>query len=253
MMSDRLCVIIPAFNEAALIGQTIARVRTALPRASLVVVDGGSTDETVASVCRAGVTVIDAPRGRGNQCHAGAMRATAEWLLFLHADTLVPLEAESVVHAFAANPAAQIGTFRVQFADGGKFLNPLAWAASRCDSVFTRFGDQGILVRRSFYDALGGFPPWPLFEDVALFQKARKLSRIYWLPGHVVTSARRFRTRGIIRQRLLNANLMLRYLAGASPFELAARYYADAKPESCRCTPRPAAAGRANETAVISK
>jgi hypothetical protein len=140
--------------------------------------------------------------------------------------TLVPLEAEPVFHAFAANPAAQIGTFRVQFADGGKFLNTLAWAASRGDSVFTRFGDQGVLVRRSFYEAIGGFPPWPLFEDVALFQKARKLSRVHWLPARVPTSARRFNERGLFRQRLLNAELMLRYLAGASPFELAARYHA---------------------------
>jgi hypothetical protein len=123
-------------------------------------------------------------------CHTGATQTTSEWLLFLHADTLLPLEAESVFRTFAAKPAAQIGTFRVQFADGGRFVNALAWAASRGDSVFTRFGDQGILVRRSFYAALGGFPPWPLFEDVALFQKARKLSRVYWLPGYVFTSAR---------------------------------------------------------------
>ncbi len=224
MSQQRLCVIMPAFNEASLIGRTLERVRTVLPRADIIVVDGGSTDGTSAIAIQSGAMVIDAPRGRGIQCHAGAMRATTEWLLFLHADTLLPIEAENVFHAFAANPAAQIGTFRVQFDNGGPLLNALAWAANRGDSVFTRFGDQGILVRRSFYDALGGFPPWPLFEDVALFQKARKLSRVHWLPGNVVTSARRFKERGLFRQRLLNAQLMLRYLAGASPFELAARY-----------------------------
>jgi rSAM/selenodomain-associated transferase 2 len=228
MSEPQLCVIIPAFNEAALIGRTLERVQAALPRASIIVVDGGSTDETAAIAARAGATIVQAPRGRGIQCHAGALRATADWLLFLHADTLVPLEAERVFQAFAANPAAQIGTFRLQFADGGRLLNTLAWAASRRDSVFTRFGDQGILVRRSFYETIGGFPPWPLFEDVALFQTARKLSRVHWLPAHVITSARRFNERGLFRQRLLNAELMLRYLAGASPFDLAARYHAHA-------------------------
>ncbi len=226
MSHPRLCVIIPAFNEASMIGRTLERVRGALPLADIIVVDGGSIDGTTAIATEAGAAVIESPRGRGIQCHAGAIRATTEWLLFLHADTLLPLEAENVFHAFAANPTAQIGTFRVRFDDGGKLINALAWAASRVDSVFTRFGDQGILVRRSFYDTLGGFPPWPLFEDVALFQKARRLSRIHWLPGHVGTSARRFNERGLLRQRLLNAQLMLRYLAGASPFELAARYHA---------------------------
>lgn len=230
MSDNRLSVIIPAFNEAARIGRTLERVRTALPRASLIVVDGGSTDETAAIASTFGAMVVHAPRSRGIQCHAGAIKSTAKWLLFLHADTLVPLEAESVFQDFAANPNAQMGTFRVQFADGGKFLDALAWAASRGDSVFTRFGDQGVLVRHSFYDALGGFPPWPLFEDVALFQRARKLSRVHWLPAHVITSARRFNERGLFRQRLLNAELMLRFLAGASPFELAARYHSRTGP-----------------------
>jgi rSAM/selenodomain-associated transferase 2 len=226
MNEPQLCVIIPAYNEAALIGRTLERVRAALPHASVIVVDGGSTDETVAIATRASADVISALRGRGVQCHAGAMRATSEWLLFLHADTLLPLDAQGVFQVFAANPAVQIGTFRVQFAGGSGLLNALSWIANRVDSVFTRFGDQGILVRRSFYDALGGFPPWPLFEDVALFQKARKLSRVHWLPAGILTSARRFNERGLFRQRLLNAKLMLRYLAGASPFKLAVRYQA---------------------------
>ena len=214
----------PALDEAAFIGQTLARVQTALPGAGIIVVDGGSTDCTTAIAARFGAVIINSARGRGIQCRAGALHAVSEWLFFLHADSLVPQEAGRRMLAFAANPAAQIGTFRVQFAEGGKLLNALAWAASRADSVFTRFGDQGILIRRSFYESIGGFPPWPLFEDVALFQRARKLTRVHWLPGNVVTSARRFRAQGILRQRISNAVLILRYLRGASPYELAARY-----------------------------
>jgi hypothetical protein len=231
MNPERLSVVIPALNEARVIGQTLERVRAALPGAGIFVVDGGSTDETVGIATQWGGMIVPSPRGRGIQCHAGAMRTASEWLLFLHADTLLPVDALHTFDAFAAKPANQLGTFRLQFADGGKFLNALAWAAHRGDSVFTRFGDQGVLVRRSFYDALGGFPPWPLFEDVALFQRARKLTRVHWLPGHVVTSARRFNERGLFRQRLLNAELLLRYLGGASPFELAARYHRPSRSE----------------------
>lgn len=225
MSAEQLCLVIPALNEAAFIGATLERIRVALPRSAVVVVDGGSTDDTVGIAMRAGATVVPAPRGRGAQCHAGALHTTSDWLLFLHADTLLPLEADKIIRVFTAKPGAQIATFPVQFDHGGKILNALARAATCGDSVFTRFGDQGILVRRAFYQMVGGFPPWPLFEDVALFQRARKLTRIHWLPGNVVTSARRFQARGIVRQRILNANLMLRYLAGASPHELAARYY----------------------------
>ncbi len=106
MSHQRLCVIRPAFNEASLIGRTLGRVRTVLPNADIIVVDGGSTDGTVAIAIQSGAMVIDAPRGRGIQCHAGAIRATTEWLLFLHADTLLPLEAKDVFLAVSRRRTA---------------------------------------------------------------------------------------------------------------------------------------------------
>ncbi len=224
MNRDRLTVVIPTLNESRVLGGTLERVRMALPGATVVIADGGSSDETTVIAAHFGADVIHSACGRGIQCHAGAERTASAWLLFLHADTLLPRDAAAIFTAFSAPPKNVVGTFRVQFAGGGKLINALAWVASRGDSVFTRFGDQGILIRRSFYDAIGGFPPWPLFEDVALLQRARKHGRVPWLPGVVLTSARRFNQRGFFRQRLLNAHLMLRYLAGASPMELATRY-----------------------------
>jgi hypothetical protein len=209
----------PPLNEAALIGQTLSRIHVVLPDAPVIVSDGGSTDDTVGIAVRAGAEVIAAPRGRGSQCRAGAMQATSDWLLFLHADTLLPLEAGVVFRELGSKPAVQIGTFRVRFADGSKFLNALAWAASRGDvcsrASATKAFSFGVRFTRSW---------WPLFENVALLQKARKGSRVHWLSACVTTSARRFNAQGLLRQRLLNAELMLRYLAGASPFEPAAHY-----------------------------
>jgi uncharacterized protein len=219
-----ISVVIPALNEEARIGATLDRVQAALPGAEVILVDGGSSDATVAIAAARGAVVVPSAPGRGGQCRAGAERVSSPWILFLHADTLLPLNAGSLCDRFIRREHAHIATFRVQFPDGGRWMNLLSRLAQCGDCVLTRFGDQGILVRRRFYEAMGGFPAWPLFEDVRLLQEARKRTRVHWLEGYVQTSARRFKRRGYLRQRWLNVQLMLRYLAGASPFELAKRY-----------------------------
>lgn len=218
-----LAIIIPALNEAANIGRAVASARTQFSAARIIVVDGGSDDGTLPIARAAGAVAIAAWRGRGAQCGVGASAADAEWLLFLHADTRLPPNAAVVVADFTSSPAARIATFRLGFDDPNWFLRISGWC-TRFDSVFTRFGDQGILVRRSFYESLGGFSPWPLFEDVDLLRRARRRTPIVSLPAEVITSARRFKKRGIWRQQLLNASLLVRFLAGASPESLAARY-----------------------------
>ncbi|MDO8539676.1 MAG: TIGR04283 family arsenosugar biosynthesis glycosyltransferase [Opitutaceae bacterium] len=218
-----ISVIVPTLNEAGILPACLASIRANVSALETIVADGGSNDETRTIAEAAGAIVLSAPRGRGPQCRAGAQRATAQWLLFLHADTFLPPEASAAIARFTRDPAAQIATFRFRFTDGGFWLN--AWTRLVFfDSVFTRFGDQGILVRRSFYETIGGFPAWPLFEDVALFQRARPRTFIHWLPAYVTTSARRFRQHGLLRQKWLNVQLLVRYLAGASPEELATRY-----------------------------
>jgi uncharacterized protein len=218
-----LTIIIPALNEAAGIADAVRAAGAALPGARRVVVDGGSADATVALAAAAGAEVVVSARGRGVQLAAGAAVAATDWLLFLHADTLLPSEAEQVMAEFAGEPDARVATFRLRFDAGGWFLRTCQWF-SRFDSVFTRFGDQGILIRRDFYRAIGGFDPWPLFEDVALLRRARRAARIRSLPAAVTTSARRFEARGHVRQQWLNARLLLRYLAGTPPEQLAREY-----------------------------
>jgi rSAM/selenodomain-associated transferase 2 len=230
-LSCPITLIIPALNEAAAIRQTIMTSLERLRGARILVADGGSTDDTCAIAATAGADVLNTARGRGVQCHAGALAATSEWLLFLHADTTLPPNAEAVAARFIASADARIATFRLRFDQPGWFLRACC-AFTRFDSVFTRFGDQGILIRRAFYHELGGFPPWPLFEDVALLQQARRRTRIHSLPAAVTTSARRFEAHGHLRQQWLNARLILRYLGGTSPQVLAEAYRAAQRPKT---------------------
>ncbi len=166
---------------------------------------------------------LRALRGRGSQCNAGAARASGSLLLFLHDDTALPAEAPAVVENAFADPAISVACFRLRFDHPDWMLTTYAFF-SRFESALTSFGDQGILVRRSFFAAIGGFPDWPLFEDVDLLSRARRRTRIKKLPVAVTTSAVRFLENGVLRQQLLNAGLMLRYSLGASPESLHRRY-----------------------------
>lgn len=222
-------VIIPTLNEAARIERTVQTTRAALPGARVIVVDGGSTDATPLLASAAGAELVPSGRGRGIQLGTGAALATSGWLLFLHADTTLPESAARVIADFVARPERQVATFRLRFDQAGWFLRACCWC-TRFDSVFTCFGDQGILIRREFYTALGGFPPRPLFEDVALLQRARGQARVWSLPAAVTTSARRFEARGPLRQQWLNARLLFRYLAGTRPEILAQIYRSSARP-----------------------
>ncbi len=224
-----LALVIPALHEAAHIRETVAQARAQFPGAPVFVVDGGSRDGTVALARAAGAEIVESVRGRGLQCRAGAAAAAATgamWLLFLHADTRLPGDAGEVVARFIARPEANAATFRLSFDASDRFLRACAWF-TRFDSVFTRFGDQGILIRRSCYEALGGFPAYPLFEDVELLRRVRRKTKLHSLPAAVTTSARRFERRGVFRQQWLNARLLLRYLGGTSPETLAAIYRPD--------------------------
>jgi rSAM/selenodomain-associated transferase 2 len=219
----RITVVVPALNEAAGIAAMVNSARQRLPGARVIVVDGGSADDTPARAQACGAEVLHAPRGRGRQCRVGADAATTPWLLFLHADTHLPESVAPVLQRFLDSGTPRIATFRLRFDRAGRFLRLCAWC-TRFDSVFTRFGDQGILVHRDLYAELGGFPPWPLFEDVEFLRRARRAGRIPSLPAAVTTSARRFDAEGAVRRQWRNGRLLARFLLGESPEALAAEY-----------------------------
>ncbi len=222
-------VIIPAVNEEKRIRRCLDRIPRDDPAVEIIVADGGSLDGTAAVSRAAGVRVIVSARGRGIQCNRGSEAAGGDILVFLHADTHLPPDAFDRIRALFSSPEVKIATFRLRFDHPHWLLRVYAFV-TRFDSVWTRFGDQGIVVRRKFFEDLGGFPDWPLFEDVDLLQKARQRAKIHSIPSAVVTSASKFIANGIVRQQVRNARLIFKYLRGVPPERLAKEYAREEKP-----------------------
>ncbi|MBN2484052.1 MAG: TIGR04283 family arsenosugar biosynthesis glycosyltransferase [Candidatus Omnitrophica bacterium] len=221
-------VIIPTLNEELCIADCINHLRTLNPEIEIIVADGGSTDATLTIAESLGATVLTTARGRGYQLNAGADRAKGDIFLFLHADTRLPDDAFFSLSDFFSDQRVQIGIFRLAL-DISHWILKWYTFCSRFDSVFTRFGDHCIIVRRGFFYRIAGYPNWPLFEEVKFLQKARVLTKIHLLPKTAVTSARRFVQNGIVRQYFFDAKIMCLYLLGKSPYELAQMYTARKK------------------------
>ena len=182
--------------------------------------DGGSEDGTREIAAPLADRVIVAPRGRARQMNAGAAAAGGAALLFLHADTRLPPDADRLIHNALAGHAW--GRFDVRIESDHPFLLVVAFAMnlrSRLSGIAT--GDQGIFVRRS---AFAGFPDIPLMEDIAFCKAMKRRSRPACLRARVTTSARRWERDGALRTVLLMWRLRLAYFLGASPDELARRY-----------------------------
>jgi rSAM/selenodomain-associated transferase 2 len=223
-MVPALSIIIPTLNEARCLPGCLRSLATHWPAAQYIVADGGSDDATVTLAEKAGAELLrDLPRSRGIQLRAGAAAARGDWLLFLHADSTLDGAAARAADDYRSRGEGRFAMFQLRFDSPGWLLRFSAWW-TRFDSVFTRFGDQGILIQREYYQELAGFQPWPLFEDVDLIRRARKHRPIDVLPAALVTSARRFEQRGPIRQQLSNTWLLLRFLSGADPCQLACNY-----------------------------
>lgn len=223
MTQPRYSVIIPTLNEEKNIQAAIGSVKKQRGEVEIIIVDGGSTDQTVPLAQVENTRLITGAKGRGKQCNAGAHNATGDILLFLHADTMLPDNTFKLIEQTFSSPDVQIGRFRLQF-DSSHLLMRLFADFSRFDSLLTSFGDQCIIIRKSFFEEIGGFPDWPLFEDVHLFRLARRRTKIHSLPAKVITSGRRFLKYGVVRCQVFNGWLIVQYLLGVAPEKLA-HYY----------------------------
>ncbi len=224
-------IIIPTLNEEEHIRSCIRSIRNGAPEAEIIVADGGSDDATLAIAANEGASLLQTARGRGIQMNEGASLAHGDVLVFLHADSRLAPDAFQVLHRCFAHPEVQVGTCRLRFDASHVFLR-LYELGARLESVLTTFGDQCIVVRKSFFQNLAGFPDWPLFEDVAFLQAARQRTRIYKFPTRVLTSPRKFLANGVIRQQVRNARLMAGYLLGEPIDRLARVYYQTTLPHS---------------------
>jgi len=224
----RLTVVVPALDEETVLEATLERVRSGGVH-ELIVVDGGSQDRTSEVATRLADRVLRTACGRARQMNAGAAVATGDVFLFLHADTLLPHGFESAIAGAMANGAVVGGRFDVRLAGAGWLLEAVA-AAINLRSRLTRIatGDQAIFVRRAVFEALGGFPPIALLEDVAFTTVLRRAGRIACLRRQVSTSARRWQQGGAVRTILLMWSLRLAYKLGVSPERLH-RLYADVR------------------------
>lgn len=221
----KVSIVIPVLDEAANIAAALAALQP-LRRAGVetIVVDGGSRDATRALARPLADRVVAAPRGRATQMNAGAAAAGGDILVFLHADTTLPPDAVAAVETALAGPH-DWGRFDVAIAGSHPMLavvGMLMNARSRFSGIAT--GDQAVFVRRSAFEAVGGFPAIPLMEDVALSRALKRLSPPAALRQRVVTSGRRWERHGIFRTIVLMWRLRAAYALGADPHRLARRY-----------------------------
>jgi rSAM/selenodomain-associated transferase 2 len=220
-VSPRLSIIIPTLNEAAVIEKTLA----ALPRTAgveFIVVDGGSSDGTADLAKRHLDMVLMTEAGRGRQMNAGAREARGDILLFLHADARLPQEAPAAVSIALEDPAVVGGAFRLAIDS----LRPVLRMVARIANLRTwvtgvPYGDQGIFVRRSVFERLGGYPEWPLLEDLEFGRRLKAAGKVVFLSQPITVSSRRWDKEGVGYTTLRNQIFVLLYFLGVSPMRLA--------------------------------
>lgn len=219
----RVSVIIPTLNAVRHLSGAITACSGVR---EILVVDGGSRDGTADVARTMGARLVHADAGRGIQMHAGAVRSEGEWLLFLHADTVLTGNWQKEVERFITDPAnlSQAATFRFGLddpsAEARRLERRVAW---RTRHLGLPYGDQGLLIHRDFYHALGGFRAWPLMEDVDLARRIGR-RRLTILESVARTSAERWHRDGWRRRSFRNLTCLALYLLGMPP-RLIARLY----------------------------
>ncbi len=221
-----LSIIIPCLNEAGGIVAAVERLQPLRRRGvEVIVVDGGSSDDSVALAAPLADRVLAAPRGRASQMNAGAAVARSPVLMFLHADCSLPADGDRLIIDGLKAGGKQWGRFDVRLHGAHPLLGMIAFmmnSRSRLTGIAT--GDQGIFVTRGLFADAGGFPAIPLMEDIALSRILKSQSAPLCLRARITASGRRWDEHGMLRTMLLMWRLRLAYFLGADPADLALRY-----------------------------
>ncbi|MGD9085944.1 MAG: TIGR04283 family arsenosugar biosynthesis glycosyltransferase [Desulfobacterales bacterium] len=225
---QNLSIIIPALNEAATIENTLSALQ-GVDHLEVIVVDGGSTDETVDLARRQGAKVLQTQAGKANQMNCGAAAASGEVLVFLHADTRLPGDFNRLILAALNQTGVVAGAFRLAIdsqAAGIRFIERVADMRSRYLQL--PYGDQALFMKKSVFDAIGGFADVPIMEDFILVRRLRRKGKIAILPAAVITSPRRWLHFGILKTWMVNQMIVIAFYLGISPERLARWYRREA-------------------------
>ncbi len=228
-LQSKLSIVVPVLNEETTLPKLLSDIEFCKSNLDFpiecIIVDGGSHDRSVKICEQYDVSVIQGPRGRGQQLACGAQESSGEVLLFLHADSKIsPEHCLNAVETVQGNGHIA-GGFILKFDDRHPILKLAEWI-NKIRFRFTKifYGDHGIFLSREYYFATGGFPLQSLFEDIELSRRLKRMGEVILISPPLVTSARRFKAGGVIRTYLKMASLHILYWAGVSPERLAAWY-----------------------------
>jgi rSAM/selenodomain-associated transferase 2 len=216
-------VVVPVYNEAAILSRSLERLRATLEGEPVVVVDAGSRDGSAHIARRFFHTETEPEPNRGAQLNHGALCLSTDVLLFLHADSQLPAGFQALIRMALLDPDVVGGCFRLQFDVSRPLLRFYSWC-TRFPGRFLHFGDQAFFMRREVFEKMGGYRRLPLLEDVDLLRRLRHQGRFVLLPVPVTTSARRFLRHGVLRQQLKNILVVALFELGISAERLAWLY-----------------------------
>jgi rSAM/selenodomain-associated transferase 2 len=220
----QISIIIPTLNEAGNIKEAIASTQPSA-NIEIIVVDGGSSDDTVAMAQSLGIKVISSSPSRAVQMNAGAAVANGEILLFLHADTRLSLGFDAQIRQALAQPRTVAGAFDLQIDASPLVLRLVEWGVKWRSRFFQMpYGDQAIFLTEKVFHKIGGFPELPIMEDFELMRRLRSTGRIVILRTPVITSGRRWLQTGVFKTTLLNQIIIIAYLLGVSPNRIRSWY-----------------------------
>ena len=224
LYDEKLSIIIPTINEEANIGATLKSIGRAR-NVEVIVADGGSEDKTGVIASELGAKVVVCEKGRAKQMNYGASFANGALLLFLHADTLVPKGFDKNLRQILQKPGTAAGAFRLRIASPGFAFRTLENFVNLRSRFFQMpYGDQGLFIKTSTFEELGGFPPLPIMEDFVFVRQLRTRGRIVISISSVVTSARRWKKLGILKTTFINQLIITAFHLGISRSQLAEWY-----------------------------